>query len=119
MKIPELQSTLKLHHFGRRSGKEFEVTIWFTKVDGELWIGSLDQDRSWVRNLRGSGRGKVDFGGGALEVTAREKTDPADKERHREAVRAKYPVLSRVIALLVRGKTPAVFRLEFAAQEQG
>jgi len=109
--IPTAQSTLKLTHFGRKSGKAFQVTIWFAELDGTLWIGSLDVDRNWVRNLRSTGRGRVDFGSGAQDVAAEFVDNEADKLRYRDAVASKYPILSRLIGLFVRGKTRAVFRL--------
>lgn len=114
MNIPA-QSTLKLTHFGRKSGKAFDVTIWFAEIDGGLWIGSLDESRNWVRNLRSTGRARVDFGSGPIEVAAESVGDATDQQRYREAVAAKYPVLSRIIGLFVRGKTRAVFRLRPAA----
>jgi len=111
MQIPAKQSTLKLTHFGRKSGKPFHVTIWFCEIDGGLWIGSLDEDRNWVRNLRGSGKGRVDFGSGPVDVRAEAVVAQADQARYRDAVATKYPLLSRLVGLMVRGKTRAVFRL--------
>ena len=114
MNIPERKSTLRLTHFGHRSKKPYQVTIWFVLVGGELWIGSLDENRGWVRNLRAGGSGQVDFGAGPLEVVAEELRGETERATHRAAVAAKYPILSRVIAFMVRGKTPAVFRLRSA-----
>lgn len=110
MRIPE-QNTLKLTHYGRKSGKPFDVTIWFAEIDGALWIGSLDENRNWVRNLRHSGKGVVDFGSGQFEVRAELSDNDADRDRYRQAVAAKYPILSRLIALFGIGKKRAVFRL--------
>jgi len=115
VKIPSGKSTLKLTHFGRRSGKTFQVTIWFAEIDAVLWIGSLDVERNWVRNLRSTGRGRVDFGEGAQDVVAEFVENEAEKNRYRDAVAAKYPVLSRIVGLFARGKTRAVFRLRPAA----
>ena len=111
MKIPTKQSTLKLTHFGRKSGKPFDVTIWFAEIDRGLWIGSLDEDRAWVRNLRATGKGRVDFGSGPVDVLAETVTGEGDKARYSDAVVRKYPVMARVLRLLVRGKKRAVFRL--------
>jgi deazaflavin-dependent oxidoreductase (nitroreductase family) len=112
MKIPSRQSTLKLTHFGRKSGKPFDVTIWFAQIDGGLWIGSLDEDRGWVRNLRATGRARVDFGSGPLDVCAETVADEAGKARYSDAVLSKYPILGRVLRLLVRRKNRAVFQLK-------
>ncbi len=109
--IPEQQSTLKLTHFGRKSGKLFDVTIWFVTIDGELWIGSLDEDRNWVRNLRANSRARVNFGGGVTEMHAEARRGVADLDRFRAAVQKKYPLLSRIIGLFVRNKKQAAFRL--------
>ena len=115
MKIPASQRTVRLTHYGRKSGKAFDVTVWFTEIDGQLWIGSLDANRSWVRNLRATGRARVDFGAGAEDVVAEFVENEADQTRYRAAVAAKYPVLSRIVAMFVRGKTRGVFRLTPAA----
>ena len=119
MLIPNHQSTLKLTHYGRRSAAVYHVTIWFTEIDGELWTGSLDMDRNWVRNLRAAGRGHVDFGDGPTTVNAEFLDSESDKGRYRAAVAAKYPVLSRLVGLFARGKTRAVFRLRVAPDEVG
>ena len=114
MQIPANQGTLTLTHFGRRSGKEFKVTIWFAELDGELWIGSLDGARNWVKNLRDAGRARIDFGRGPVDVSAEFVTDEGQKLRYRDAVAKKYPILSRIIALFVRGGNRVVFRLREA-----
>jgi deazaflavin-dependent oxidoreductase (nitroreductase family) len=110
MNIPK-QGTLKLTHFGRKSGKPFDVTIWFTEVGGELWIGSLDIDRGWVRNLRATGRARINFGDGVKDIATEFLDDDRARERYSAAIAAKYPILSRIIGLFVRGKKRAVFRV--------
>ncbi len=111
MRIPESQGTLKLTHFGRKSAKAFYVTIWFVDIDGELWIGSLDGDKNWVKNLRGTGKGAIDFGQGEIAVTAEFTDDDSMTSRHKEAVTKKYPVMSRLIGLFSRNKKRVAFRL--------
>jgi deazaflavin-dependent oxidoreductase (nitroreductase family) len=114
IEIPSKKKTLVLTHYGRRSGKPFEVKIWFASVDGELWIGSLDQDRNWVRNVRHSGRARVAFDNEAFDVRCQFLDEEATQRRYFEAIALKYPIQSRLIGLLVRGKKPAVFRLRRA-----
>lgn len=114
MNIPVDRSTLTLTHIGRRSGKSFQVTIWFTVIDGCLWIGSLDENRNWVRNLRAAGKAVVDLGEGPVEVAAEFLDRDADRNRYRDAVTSKYPLLSRLIAVFGWGKKRAVFRLNAA-----
>jgi deazaflavin-dependent oxidoreductase (nitroreductase family) len=106
-----LGETVRLTHYGRKSGKPFEVTIWFTKLDGELWIGSMNADRNWVHNLRANGKAMLDFGGGPQTMRAIWIDDAKLIARYDDAIVAKYPFWSRIIALLVRGGHCA-FRLE-------
>jgi len=56
-------STLRLVHTGRKSGKEYEVTIWFA-VDGEtVFLGTMNRDRQWVRNVKKNPGVKLRVGG--------------------------------------------------------
>ncbi|HYC54134.1 MAG TPA: nitroreductase family deazaflavin-dependent oxidoreductase [Candidatus Binatia bacterium] len=110
MTIPN-QSTLTLTHYGRRSGKPFTVKIWFADIDGQLWIGSLDRERNWVKNLEASGKAKVDFGKGPIDWNFEPVTDAEGIARFRAAIAQKHPVMSRIIHLLVRGgRSYATFR---------
>src|SRR5690349_1382058 len=65
-----LGETVRLTHYGRKSGKPYDVTIWFVKLDGTTWIGSLSSERGWVRNLRATGKAALDFGDGPRPVRA-------------------------------------------------
>jgi len=110
-------STLLLTHFGRRSGKRFQVKIWYAIIDGQVWIGTLDTNRNWVRNLAATGRGEIDAGQGAIPCTCERVCDEAAIARYRDAIRAKYPIVSRLLALLVRNKRFGVFRLSLSPQQ--
>ena len=103
--------TAQLTHYGRKSGKPFETTIWFATLDGGPWIGSMNGDRGWVRNLRANGKATLDFGSGAQEMRAVWVDDPAEVARYQNAIVAKYPFWSRIIGFLARGERVA-FRLE-------
>ncbi len=44
--------TLRLTHYGRRTGKPYDVTIWFL-VDGDLiYLTTANMDRQWTRNVQ-------------------------------------------------------------------
>jgi deazaflavin-dependent oxidoreductase (nitroreductase family) len=96
---PQGNSVAVLTHFGRASGKAYRVKIWWVEIDGELWIGSLDTTRGWVRNIRATGRAEIDRGRGAERVTCEPVTNPAEIVRFRAAVKRKYPITSRLLAL--------------------
>ncbi len=96
---PQGDSVAILTHFGRTSGKAYRVKIWWVELDGELWIGSLDSTRGWVRNVRATGHAEIDRGRGAERVTCEPMTNPAEIVRFRAAVKRKYPITSRLLAL--------------------
>ena len=96
-------STVMLTHRGRKTGKVYKVRIWFVVIDGEIWIGSLDTARGWVRNVRASGRAELDFGSGPVPLRCTWIDRPAETERFQAAIRAKYWILSPVLSRLVRG----------------
>jgi deazaflavin-dependent oxidoreductase (nitroreductase family) len=96
---PKGDSVAILTHFGRASGKPYHVKIWWVEVDGALWIGSLDASRAWVRNVRSGGRAEIDRGRGVEHILCEPVTAPAEIAKFRAAVKHKYPILSRLLAL--------------------
>jgi hypothetical protein len=46
------RQTLTLTHYGRRSGKPYEVTIWFVADRDKVYIGIANVNRQWVRNVQ-------------------------------------------------------------------
>lgn len=107
--------TLRLLHRGRESGRCYEVTIWFVRVDGSLYIGALDDRRAWVRNLRANGEAVIDDAAAPIRCRCFAVEDADTLTLFRLAVRDKYPIVSRVMALFGRrGRRQAVFRLEEA-----
>jgi deazaflavin-dependent oxidoreductase (nitroreductase family) len=108
------RSTVDLIHWGRKSGKTYRVKIWFAVVDGKVWIGSLNRDRSWVKNLRSSGRAELDFSTERRPVGVRYSEEQRDIERFADAIRRKYPVMSRILNLFMSGQRCA-FETDLAA----
>ncbi len=83
-------STLRLTHYGRRSGKPYEVTIWFM-VDGDaVYLCTMNRGRQWTRNVLTRPDVELAVGGErfAGRVTALEA--PADKRHAYELMVAKY-----------------------------
>jgi len=82
--------TVRLVTRGRRSGQPRQVTIWFAVVDGTIGLGTLNEDRNWVKNARRAGEVELVFAGGRLRGRFADVTDP---ERHleiRSAMARKY-----------------------------
>lgn len=71
---------------GRKSGLPRTVTIWFTVLDdGTVGLGTLNEDRDWVRNARHAGRVELRIAGVRLRGRF---SDVADPQRHRAIRRA-------------------------------
>jgi len=93
------RQTLTLTHYGRKSGKPYDVTIWFV-VDGDkVYIGTANVNRQWVRNVQKTPRVKLSIGAETFDGTARFLTDRAEHERAMAAIRRKYWMYRPVIAL--------------------
>ena len=46
------RSTCRLTHRGRKTGRPYQVTIWFV-VDGDtVYLATANATRQWVRNVR-------------------------------------------------------------------
>ena len=91
--------TLLLTHYGRKSGKPYDVTIWFV-VDGEkVYIGTANVSRQWVRNVQKTPQVKLSIGSEMFDGTARFLADHAEHERAMAAIRRKYWMYRPFIAL--------------------
>jgi len=101
------RQTLTLTHYGRKTGKPYNVTIWFV-VDGDkVILGTANVNRQWVRNVQKTPHVKVSIGGDTFEGEARYLTDRAERERAMKMVRRKYwmflPILGLGVLLMAIG----------------
>src|SRR6266404_1109338 len=109
------KQTTTLTHYGRKTGKPHEVTIWFVLDDDKLYIGTANINRQWVRNVQKTPQIKLSIGGEKFEGTARFLTDRNEHERAMAAIRQKYWIFRPIIELgrtlsaigLMRDKTGA------------
>ena len=107
------KQTTKLTHYGRKTGKPYEVTIWFVLDRDKLYIGTANVRRQWVRNVQKTPQVKLSIGGETFEGTARFLTDRSEHERAMTAIRRKYWMFRPIIELgrflaaigLIRDKT--------------
>jgi len=101
------KQTMRLTHYGRKTGKPHEVTIWFVLDGDKLYIGTANVNRQWVRNVQKTPKIKLSMGGETFEGNARFLTDRAEHERAIGAIRRKYwmfrPILALVRALSAKG----------------
>ena len=93
------KQTTRLTHYGRKTGKPHEVTIWFV-VDGDrLYVGTANVKRQWVQNVQKTPEVKLSMGGESFTGTARFLTDRGEHERAMAAIRRKYWVFRPIIEL--------------------
>jgi len=93
------KQTTRLTHYGRKTGKPHEVTIWFVLGGDRLYIGTANVKRQWVRNVQKTPQIRLSIGGETFEGTARFLADRAEHERAMAAIRRKYWMFRPVIAL--------------------
>jgi deazaflavin-dependent oxidoreductase (nitroreductase family) len=91
--------TLRLTHHGRKSGKPYEVTIWFI-VDGDkILLPTANITRQWVRNVRKTPHVMMNIGGEMFSGEARFLDDAAERDRVFGFVRTKYWMFLPAIAI--------------------
>ena len=113
------RSTCRLTHRGRRSGKPYEVTIWFM-VDGEtVYLATANASRQWVRNVQANPSISLAVGGETFTGTSERVRDAAEERHVMDLVVAKYWYLWPLVTLArLLGDDPrpaAGFRVRLAA----
>src|SRR5215469_211173 len=93
------KQTTRLTHFGRKTGKPHEVTIWFVLGGDKLYIGTANVNRQWVRNVQKTPKIKLSIGGESFSGTARFLIERSEHERAMAAIRRKYWMFRPIIAL--------------------
>ena len=93
------KQTTRLTHYGRKTGKPYEVTIWFVLDHDKLFIGTANVKRQWVRNVQKTPKIKLSIGGENFEGNARFLTDRVEHEGAMAAIRRKYWMFRPIIEL--------------------
>ena len=75
------KQTTTLTHYGCKTGKPHEVTIWFVLDGDRLYIGTASVNRQWVRSVRKTPKIRLSIGGETFDGNARFLTDRAEHER--------------------------------------
>jgi deazaflavin-dependent oxidoreductase (nitroreductase family) len=104
------RKTTRLTHYGRKSGKPYQVTIWFL-VDGPtVYLMTMDMKRQWTRNVQARPEVELEMGGESFRGRVQVVTSDADMRRVVELMKRKY-FLSRPY-LWVKGRPDGAFRVE-------
>ncbi len=93
------KQTTTLTHYGRKTGKPHEVTIWFVLDGDRLYIGTANVNRQWVRNVQKTPKVRLSIAGETFDGNARFLTDHAEHERAMAAIRQKYWMFRPLIAV--------------------
>ncbi len=93
------RQTLRLTHYGRKSGKPYEVTIWFVVEGDRIFVGTANVDRQWVRNVQKNPQVGLAIGGERFEGKASFLTDPAQHKHIQALMLRKYWMYSPILVL--------------------
>jgi deazaflavin-dependent oxidoreductase (nitroreductase family) len=84
------RQTLRLTHYGRKTGRPYEVTIWYLVDADKLYLVTANASRNWVRNVKSRHAISLRIGEEVFNGDVREITDPQEREKVRALVDRKY-----------------------------
>jgi deazaflavin-dependent oxidoreductase (nitroreductase family) len=93
------RQTLRLTHYGRKTGKPYQVKIWFIVEGEKVWLATANKNRQWVKNVQKTPRVTLKIGDETFEGEARFLTDPREHDRALAMVRRKYWMFLPFMAL--------------------
>jgi deazaflavin-dependent oxidoreductase (nitroreductase family) len=99
LKTVARRQTLTLTHYGRTSGKPYNVTIWFVVNGDKVYLGTANVNRQWVRNVQKTQRVELSIGSEKFDGIARFVSNPAEHERTMAMMRRKYWMFWPVITM--------------------
>jgi len=87
------EKTVRLTHFGRKSGKPYQVTIWFL-VDGPtVYLMTMNMKRQWTRNVQKRADVELEIGGERFKARVEAVvTDDAELRKVVGMMKRKYPI---------------------------
>jgi deazaflavin-dependent oxidoreductase (nitroreductase family) len=93
------RQTLRLTHYGRKSGRPYEVTIWYLVDDGRLYLVSANAARSWVRNVKVRPAISLRVGDEVFNGNVRGITDTQERDAVNGLVMRKYWYVAPMLRL--------------------
>jgi deazaflavin-dependent oxidoreductase (nitroreductase family) len=84
------RQTVRLTHYGRKTGKPHEVTIWFVVSGDKIYLSTANIGRQWVRNVQQTPRVELNIAGELFGGEARFLSDPTERKRVMRLVGKKY-----------------------------
>lgn len=113
------RSTCRLTHRGRKTGRPYQVVVWFM-VDGEtVYLATANASRQWVRNVQANPSVGFDVDGETFTGTSERVREPAEERHVMDLVMAKYwyvwPLVTLARLVGFDPKPAASFRVRLAA----
>jgi deazaflavin-dependent oxidoreductase (nitroreductase family) len=93
------RQTLRLTHYGRKSGRPYEVTIWYLVDDGRLYLVSANAARNWVRNVKVRPAVSLRVGDEIFNGNVRSIVDAEEREKVNGFVMRKYWYVAPMLRL--------------------
>jgi deazaflavin-dependent oxidoreductase (nitroreductase family) len=103
--------TCQLTHRGRRSGRPFEVTIWFLVDADAVYLTTMNMKRQWTQNAQVNRDVGIRIGSETFAGEARVVTEPSEMVQVVRLLKAKY-WLSRPY-LWLKKRPDGAFRVHF------
>ena len=94
------RQTLRLTHYGRKTGRPYEVTIWYLVDDDRLYLVSANRAApNWVRNVKARPAISLRVGDEVFNGNVCVITDPQEREKVNGLVERKYWFVIPVLRL--------------------
>jgi deazaflavin-dependent oxidoreductase (nitroreductase family) len=84
------RQTLSLTHYGRKTGRPYEVTIWYLVDKDKLYLVSANSGRNWVRNVKAHPNVSLRIGEEIFNGDLRAVVDSGEREHVTGLVERKY-----------------------------
>jgi deazaflavin-dependent oxidoreductase (nitroreductase family) len=84
------RQTLQLTHYGRKSGKPYDVTIWYVVDSDRMYLVSANANRNWVRNVKVRPGVSFKIGDQIFSGDVRAITDQQERDMVNGLVERKY-----------------------------
>ena len=109
------KSWLVLTHFGRKTGKPYNTTLWFVADGPAIYLETADVQRQWVRNTIKRPDVELTIDGQRFAGRVTQITDTAEQARAQKLRNGKYLIVrilgwTGLLRLILR--RPGFFRVD-------
>jgi deazaflavin-dependent oxidoreductase (nitroreductase family) len=102
-------STTVLTHYGRKSGKPYHVTIWFTVDADHINLQTMSMQRQWIANVLANPKISLRIGEETFEGVAKQVSAADEMRRVVELMKRKY--LMAIPYLWIKKQPAGAFRV--------